>query len=48
MNDAILGLINLGYKQVEAQKAVKKLIDDGTLAESGALVRGALRLLSQS
>ena len=48
MNDAILGLINLGYKQVEAQKAVKKLVEEGTLAESGALVRGALRLLSQA
>lgn len=48
MNDAILGLINLGYKQVEAQKAVKKLLEDGTLPESGALVRGALRLLSQA
>ncbi|MES2709060.1 MAG: Holliday junction branch migration protein RuvA [Verrucomicrobiota bacterium] len=48
MNDAILGLINLGYKQVEAQKAVKKLLEDGILPESGALVRGALRILSQS
>lgn len=48
MNDAILGLINLGYKQVEAQRAVKKLLEEGTAAEPGALVRGALRALSQA
>lgn len=48
MNDAILGLINLGYKQVEAQRAVKKLLEEGTPAEPGALVRGALRALSQA
>jgi holliday junction DNA helicase RuvA len=46
-NDAVLALIHLGYKQAEAQKAVKKLMDDGTPAQSDALVRGALRMLSQ-
>ena len=46
-NDAVLALIHLGYKQAEAQKAVKKLMDDGTPAQSDALVRGALRILSQ-
>ena len=47
-NDAVLALIHLGYKQAEAQKAVKKLMDDGTPAQSDALVRGALRMLSQA
>ncbi len=46
-SDAVLALIHLGYKQAEAQKAVKKLMDDGTPAQSDALVRGALRMLSQ-
>lgn len=46
-NDAVLGLIALGYKQVEAQKAVKK----AAVEESGSaddLIRGALRMLSRS
>ena len=46
-NDAVLGLIALGYKQVEAQKAVKKAAAE----ESGSaddLIRGALRMLSRS
>ena len=45
-NDAVLGLIALGYKQVEAQKAVKKVADEGGSADD--LIRGALRLLSRS
>jgi holliday junction DNA helicase RuvA len=48
LNDAVLALINLGYKQVEAQKAVKKLLEEGAAADSSGLVRGALRLLSQA
>ena len=47
MNDAILALISLGYKQVEAQKAVKKAI--GPVPEdsdSDALLRAALRILN--
>jgi len=49
-NDVILGLINLGYKQVEAQKAVKKVLDEapGKPADPGHLLRSALRLLSQA
>lgn len=50
-NDVILALINLGYKQVEAQKAVKKILDEtapGTAAEQGAVLRSALRVLSQA
>ncbi len=48
LNDAVLALINLGYKQVEAQKAVKKLLEEGSSPEPSTLLRGALRLLSQS
>jgi Holliday junction DNA helicase RuvA len=48
LNDAVLALINLGYKQVEAQKAAKKLLEEGAAADTSGLVRGALRLLSQS
>ncbi len=45
-NDAVLALISLGYKQVEAQRAVRKVLD----AESGELpseqlVRMALKSL---
>jgi Holliday junction DNA helicase RuvA len=47
-NDVILALINLGYKQVEAQKAVKKALDDGVTADQGNVLRSALRQLSQS
>lgn len=49
-NDVILGLINLGYKQVEAQKAVKKVLDEapGKPVDPGHLLRSALRLLSQA
>jgi len=47
-NDVVLGLINLGYKQVEAQKAVKRVLDDGTPAVQEMLLRAALRVLSQA
>ena len=41
-------VITENYRRLaEAQKAVKKLMDDGTPAQSDALVRGALRMLSQ-
>ncbi|MGI9244871.1 MAG: Holliday junction branch migration protein RuvA [Verrucomicrobiales bacterium] len=47
VNDAVLALITLGYKQVEAHKAVKLVLgaegDDGS---SDDLVRGALRILN--
>lgn len=48
LNDAILALINLGYKQVDSQKAVRKLLAEGAAPDTGGLVRGALRLLSQA
>jgi Holliday junction DNA helicase RuvA len=47
VHDAVLALISLGYKQVEAHKAVKKILDgskDDLLAED--LVRLALKLLA--
>lgn len=49
MHDAVLALISLGYKQADAQKAVRRVIDlsraDGeTSAED--LVRQALKLLA--
>lgn len=42
-NDALLALISLGYKQVEAQKAIEKLPAD--LAKPDEMLRAALRLL---
>ena len=50
-NDVILALINLGYKQVEAQKAVKKALDEaaaGAAVEHSGVLRASLRLLSQA
>lgn len=47
VNDAVLALITLGYKQVEAHKAVKLVMSaDGEGASSDDLVRGALRILN--
>ena len=48
-NDVILALINLGYKQVEAQKAVRlamEALPAGSEAESSTLLRTALRSLT--
>lgn len=46
VNDAVLALISLGYKQVDAHKAVKQALDKGGAAQSSEdLVRGALKLL---
>ena len=49
-NDVMLALINLGYKQPEAQKALKRVLDERPAGEpdQGELLRAALRLLSQS
>lgn len=47
VNDAVLALITLGYKQVEAHKAVKTVSTaEGDGANSDDLVRGALRILN--
>ena len=42
-NDALLALISLGYKQVEAQKAIEKI--PGDLVRPDEMLRAALRLL---
>lgn len=42
-NDALLALISLGYKQVEAQKAIEKLPEQ--LSKPDEMLRAALRLL---
>ena len=46
MNDAVLGLIALGYKQVDAHKAVKQAQEKGGAAPTTEeLVRQALKIL---
>ena len=46
VNDAVLALISLGYKQVDAHKAVKQVWEKGGSAQrSDDLVRGALKQL---
>ena len=46
VNDAVLALISLGYKQVDAHKAVKAAWEKGGPAQqSEGLVRGALKQL---
>jgi len=46
LNDAVLGLIALGYKQVDAHKALKEVIAvRGAEIETDELVRQALKLL---
>lgn len=44
--DAELALLALGYKQVEARKAVKGVLDAQPDSTTEELVRGALRLMS--
>jgi holliday junction DNA helicase RuvA len=46
VHDAVLALISLGYKQVEAHKAVKKILDNtAEQPEAEDLVRRALKIL---
>ncbi len=46
--DAVLALITLGYKQVEAHKAVKKVTEtEGPQTGSDVLVRQALKVLTR-
>jgi holliday junction DNA helicase RuvA len=48
IHDAVLALITLGYKQVDAHKAVKRVLEiEGAAAESEALVRQALKILTR-
>ena len=44
--DAELALVALGYKQVDARKAVRKMLDETPGASTEELVRGALRSMS--
>ncbi len=47
MHDAVLALISLGYKQAEAHKAVRRVLDVSESAPSAEeLVRQALKILS--
>lgn len=43
--DAELALLALGYKQVEARKALRKVLDGDPAAPVEVLIRGALRVL---
>lgn len=43
--DAELGLLALGYKQVDARKALRKVIESDPGAAADMLLRGALRVL---
>jgi Holliday junction DNA helicase RuvA len=46
LTDAVLALISLGYKQVEAHKAVKQVLDhNAAVTETEDLVRLALKIL---
>jgi holliday junction DNA helicase RuvA len=46
VNDAVLALISLGFKQVEAQKALREVHDAGEQLEIDELVRRALKKLA--
>src|SRR5438094_5289567 len=46
MNDAVLALISLGYKQVDAHKAVKQALAAEGKKTAEDLVRQALKLLA--
>lgn len=48
IHDAVLALITLGYRQVDAHKAVKRVIDgEGAQPDSETLVRQALKILTR-
>ncbi len=48
VNDAVLALISLGYKQVDAQRAVRQVAAEGAqeVPESEVFVKKALRILA--
>ncbi|HYZ73003.1 MAG TPA: Holliday junction branch migration protein RuvA [Chthoniobacterales bacterium] len=46
VNDAVLALISLGFKQVEAQKALREVHEAGDQLETDELVRRALKKLA--
>lgn len=45
--DAELALVALGFKQVEARKALKELLKNNPAADTDELIRGALRLMTR-
>ncbi len=45
--DAELALVALGFKQVEARKALKVLLKDNPQADTDELIRGALRIMTR-
>ncbi len=45
--DAELALVALGFKQVEARKALKALLKDNPQADTDELIRGALRIMTR-
>lgn len=46
VNDAMSALINLGYNQLTAQKAIKKTLKEGEPADLGSLITAALQNIS--
>jgi holliday junction DNA helicase RuvA len=46
VNDALLALLSLGFKQVDAQRALKKAQENAASAETDELVRLALKSLA--
>jgi holliday junction DNA helicase RuvA len=46
VNDALLALLSLGFKQVDAQRALKKAQENDATAETDELVRLALKSLA--
>jgi Holliday junction DNA helicase RuvA len=46
VNDALLALLSLGFKQVDAQRALKKAQENAAIAETDELVRLALKSLA--
>ncbi|MDD5199733.1 MAG: Holliday junction branch migration protein RuvA [Terrimicrobiaceae bacterium] len=47
IHDSVLALITLGYKQVDAHKAVRRALETEGDAESEVLVRQALKILTR-
>ena len=45
--DAELALVALGFKQVEARKALKELLKENPQADTDELIRGALRRMTR-
>ena len=45
-NDAVLALLSLGFKQVEAQRAVREILSREKSMDTEELVRRALKLLA--